>query len=383
MDFDRLIDRRGTNSDKWEEYGDALPLWVADTDFAAPEPVLQALRQCIQHGVFGYTSPPAELREVVQAWLQQRHGWRVDLGAISFAPGVMNSVHMVGRGVGRPGDGVLVQPPVYSPFFDVPKFAGRELQTAEIPQVNSGRYEIDFDTFEAAITGRTRLFILCNPHNPVGRVWSRAELECLADVCLRHDVIICSDEIHSDLVFQGHGHIPVASLSPEVAARTVTVFAPSKTFNMPGLGFSVMVIEEPELRRQVKAAGAGLIYRCNLMGYAAGLAAYRDCADWLELLLAYLQANRDFVDDFVHQRLPGVTMVRPEATYLAWLDCRGSAIRGNPHRFFLENAGVALNDGATFGPGGERFVRLNFGCPRATLVEALERMENALEEIQS
>jgi cystathionine beta-lyase len=376
-DFDRVIDRRNTNSVKFERYCDALPLWVADMDFAAAPPVLRAMRERVEHGIFGYTAPPAELGEAVRAWLWKRYGWEVEDEAISFLPGVMRGVNVLARAVGRPGDGILVQPPVYYPFFEVPANSGRVLQNAQVPQSN-GRYEIDFDAFECAITERSRLFLLCNPHNPIGRVYTRPELERLADICLRHDVIICSDEIHSDLIFSGHKHLPIAVLAPEVAQQTVTVFAPSKTFNIPGLGFGVMVIENRELRRAVQAAAAGLVRGSNLMGYAAALAAYREGDGWLAELLGYLEANREALLDFVQSRLPGVCMDRPEATFLAWLDCRSADLPGNPHRFFLERAEVALNDGATFGPGGEGFVRLNFGCPRATLTEALERMQAAL-----
>jgi cystathionine beta-lyase len=377
MDFDHVIDRRDTGSAKWKWYGDALPLWVADMDFRAPEPVIDALRQRVDHGIFGYTLPPPELREVIQAWLLERHGWRVPVEAISCLPGVMRAVNMTGRAIGEPGDGILVQPPVYYPFFHVPKNQGRELQYAQVSRVD-GRYQIDFDAFEAAISERTRLLLLCNPHNPIGRAYTQAELEQMAEICLRHGVAICSDEIHSDVVYPGYCHTPIASLSPEVAARTVTVLAPSKTFNIPGLACSVMVIENPELRQQVEAAGAGLVGGCNVMGYTAMLAAYRDGAEWLEALLEYLAANRDAVARFVAERMPGIRMDLPEATFLAWLDCREASIPGNPHKFFLDQAGVALNDGATFGPGGEGYVRLNFGCPRATLLEALERMGEAL-----
>jgi len=377
MNFDQVVNRRHTNSIKWDRYGDALPLWVADMDFSAPEPVLEALRQRVEHGVFGYTLPPAELYRVVQVWLKERYNWKVERRAIRFLPGVMRGVNMLARAVGQPGDGILVQPPVYYPFFDVPKNSGRVLQQAQVPQVN-GHYQIDFPALEATITQRTRLFLLCNPHNPIGRVYTRPELAQLAEICLRHNLIICSDEIHSDLIFSGHQHIPIATLSPEVTQRTVTVFAPSKTFNLPGLACSVMIIQNPTLRKEVLAAGAGLVHGSNIMGYTAALAAYRHGAEWLAQLLRYLQANRDYLSNFVQTRLPGLRMVKPEGTYLAWLNCRAADLPNNPHQFFLDQAQVALNNGARFGPGGKGFVRLNFGCPRATLAEALERMENAL-----
>ncbi len=382
MDFDRVIDRRHTGSAKWEWYGDALPLWVADMDFQAPEPVIQALRERVDHGIFGYTVPPADLVDAVQTWLWNRHGWQVEEEAISFLPGVMRGVNMAARAVGVPGDGILVQPPVYYPFFGVAPNSGRILQQAEIPRVG-GYYQVDYDAFEEAITDRTRLFLLCNPHNPIGRAFAPSELERMAQICLAHGVTICSDEIHSDLVFSGHKHTPIASLAPEIAQETVTCFAPSKTFNIPGLACSVMVVQNEELRTKIEAAGAGLVRGSNMMGYAAARAAYREGGEWLDQLLDYLEANRDYVYDFVRTRLPAVRMTKPEATFLAWLDFREAGLPEgrNPHRFFLEEAQVALNDGASFGSGGEGYVRLNFGCPRATLTEALERMERALLDV--
>ncbi|MBN1314941.1 MAG: pyridoxal phosphate-dependent aminotransferase [Anaerolineales bacterium] len=380
MNFDHVIDRRNTKSEKWDTFGDALPLWVADMDFTAPEPILAALHQRVEHGIFGYTTPQAELKEAIQAWLLKRHNWHVDEAAIVFTPGVMRGINMVGRAVGNPGDGILIQPPVYPHFFEVPQNCRRELQLAEIPHTSGGNYEIDFDLFERAIDKQTRLFILCNPHNPIGHVFTTGELMKLGEICLLHGITICSDEIHRDLVFSGHRHVPIATLSPELAACTVTMIAPSKTFNIPGLYCSVMIIENETLREQVLAAGAGLIHGSNLMGYLAALAAYQnqDCEVWLDDLLVYLESNRDYVADFVQQRLPGVSMTKPDATYLAWLDCHQAGLGSNPQTFFLTHANVAVNDGAQFGQVGAGFVRLNFGCPRSTLVTALERMERAL-----
>ena len=241
-----------------------------------------------------------------------------------------------------------------------------------------GSYTIDFDAFESAITNRTRVFLLCSPHNPVGRVWRRDELEHMADICQHRNLVICSDEIHGDLIFSGYRHVPIASLAPEIAERTITLIAPSKTFNIAGLGCSVAIIPNQELRRQYGAAHAGLVPHVNLMGYIATLAAYRDGQTWLDELLQYLERNRDVLLDYVRTQLPGVRLGKPEGTYLAWLDCRDAGIPGKPCEFFLHNAQVALNDGATFGQGGEGFVRLNFGCPRSTLIEALDKMKAAL-----
>jgi cystathionine beta-lyase len=381
-DFDRVIDRRSSDSTKWHVYGpDVLPLWTADMDFRVPEPVVAALRARADHGVFGYCYEPPELREVIVERLARMYGWRVEPEAIVFQTGVLVGFQHVCRLAAAPEDGVLVQPPVYPPIFGAPKHNGSLHQEAPLAMRADGRWEIDFDAFEAAATERTRVFILCNPHNPVGRVFSRADLERLAAICLRRDILICSDEIHCDLVFEGHRHVPIASLDPEVARRSVTLMAPSKTFNVPGLRCSFAIIPDEALRRRFGADDD--FSEINSMGLAAALAAYRDGQDWLGQVLAYLQANRDFVVDYVRRELPGIAMVAPEATYLAWMDCRRSGIAGSPQEFFLERARVALHDGAWFGTRGEGFVRLNFGCPRSTLTEAMGRMSAALQSRMS
>jgi cystathionine beta-lyase len=379
-DLDRIIDRRASDSVKWQYYGgEALPLWVADMDFPAPQPVIHALRDRVEHGIFGYGQEPPQLRPLFVERLQQIYGWQVQPDALVFVPGIVTGFNLAARAVTRPGDGLLVQTPVYHPILRVPANQHLLMNAMELTRRPDGHYEIDFDRFRAAITGRTRILILCNPHNPVGRVFRRDELEHMADLCLRHDVVICSDEIHCDLVFSGHRHLPIASLSPEIAARTITLMAPSKTYNIAGLHASVAIIPDPELRKRFAAARADLVPRLDVLGYTAMLAAYRDGSDWLDQVLRYLETNRDFLFDHVAAgNLPGLAMARPEGTYLAWLDCRRAGLPGNPHEYFLEEAKVALNDGSDFGQGGEGFVRLNFACPRPTLIEALERMRQAL-----
>jgi len=349
-------------------------------DFASPEPVLRALHERVDHGVFGYPVRPPELRDVIQERLRDLYNWHVQPEEILFLPGVVTGFNMASHAVGQPGDGILVQPPVYYPFLAAPANAGRVCQCVEVVQ-RGARYEIDLDAFERAITDRSRLFILCNPHNPVGRVYEREELLAMAEICLRHDITMCSDEIHCDLVFSGHTHTPLAALAPEIAERTITLMAPSKTYNIAGLCCSFAVIPNSALRKQFYTAHAGLVSSVNILGYTAALAAYREGREWLDQLLAYLEANRDFLYRYVSENLPGVRMVLPEGTYLAWLDCRESGIPGKPGAFFLERARVALNEGATFGAGGEGFARLNFACPRSTLVEALERMRAALDRL--
>ncbi len=375
--FDRLIDRRHSDSLKWGAYDeDVLPLWVADMDFAAPEAVVLALQERVAHGVFGYGIPPESLCQVLQERLARLYGWQVETEDILFLPGVVSGFNLACRAFCEPGDEVLVEPPVYPPMLSAP--GNLALTCKAVPLVEGeGRYERDLRAFEEAIGERTRLFLLCSPHNPVGRVFERAELERLAQICQHHDVLICSDDIHCDIVFQGHEHIPVASLSPEIAARTVTLFAPSKTFNIPGLGCSVAVIQDPDLRDAFEKAAAGIVPHVNVLGYTAAVAAYRDGQDWLDDLLVYLEANRDYLLQYLAAHMPEIRCFRPEGTYLAWLDCRQAGITSNAKKFFLKTARVALSDGVRFGRKGEGFVRLNFGCPRAMLSEALQRMGEA------
>jgi cystathionine beta-lyase len=380
-DFDHAPDRRGADSLKWQRYGGALPLWVADMDFVSPEPVLAALHDRVAHGVFGYGAPPDELTETLCARMADLYGWTVTPEQIVYLPGLVCGLNVACRAVGEPGDAVLAQTPVYPPFLTAPVHQDRRLLAAELTaEARDGRLHYRFDdaAFEAAIDPRTRLFILCHPHNPVGRAFGVEELQRLAAICERRDLIVCSDEIHCDLLLDGRRHIPLATLAPEVAQRCITLMAPSKTFNIAGLGASFAIVQNPELRRQFKQAMRGIVPDANILGLCAALAAYRHGGDWLRELLLYLTANRDYVVDYVARYLPGVRATVPEATYLAWLDCRDAGLPGNPHEFFLNKAGVALNDGAAFGPGGAGFVRLNFGCPRALLAEGLERMRAAL-----
>jgi len=386
--LDLCIDRRCSDSEKWRRYdADVLPLWVADMDFRSPEAVIRALQERVEHGIFGYPCAPGELIDAIRERLETLYDWQVAAEDVVLTPGVVVGFNKACYLAGEPGDGVLVQPPVYYPFFTAPGNAGRTLEMAEVLRATRRgvtRYEIDLDAFEAAIgdrsrTPRTAMFLFCNPHNPIGRVYEREELLALAEICLRHDLLICSDEIHCDLIFSGHRHIPIAALDREVSRRTITLMAPSKTFNIAGLKCSFAVIQDAELRKRFGQAGAGLVSGVNALGYAAALAAYREGGEWLDEVLAYLEANRDYLYAYVSERLPGVEMDLPEGTYLAWLDCRGARIPGEPSEFYLQEARVALSGGAHFGPGGEGYVRLNFGCPRAMLVEALERMRGALE----
>src|SRR5512133_1727846 len=375
FDFATPIDRCQTASEKWDRYAgrDILPLWVADMDFRSPPAVIEALHKRVEHGVFGYTAPPGELIATVLEMLQREYDWPVREEWLVWLPGLVCGLNVACRAVGEPGDGVAAFTPVYPPFLSAPRLAGREL--VSVPLVCRGEvWQMDLEALERAITPRTRLLLLCSPHNPVGRVWSREEQRALLEVAERHDLTICSDEIHAGLVLdQDLQHIPFAAISSEAARRTITLHAPSKTYNIPGLGCSFAVIPDEGLRRSFRQVMAGIVPHVNLLGYTAALAAYRDGEAWRQALLEYLRRNRDLVDRAI-AGMPGLKTWPVEATYLTWIDARelGAA---DPARFF-EEAGVGLSDGAPFGAPG--FVRLNFGCGRTLLEKALERMQRAL-----
>jgi len=373
-DFDTPIDRRDTDSLKWDIYKgrDVLAMWVADMDFASPPEVIAALRKRVDHAVFGYTLTPRELTETMIERLRTRHGWEVQPEWIVWLPGLVTGLNITCRAAASPGDAVLTATPAYPPFLSAPGLAGCELITVN-HLLSNGMYVIDFEGLESAITPRTRLFILCNPHNPTGRVLTRPELERLAEICLSRDVIICADEIHCDLVLDlGSRHISIGTLDRTIERRTITLLSPSKTFNLPGLGCSLAVIPDERLRRRFTAVMQGIVPHVNTLGLAAALAAYRDGEAWRLALIDYLRRNRDMVEAFV-EKSPGLTMSHVEATYLAWIDARGLSVQ-DAYAFF-EQAGVGLSDGKDFGSPG--FVRLNFGCPRSTLQSALDRMGKA------
>lgn len=383
FDFDHAPERRNTLSFKWTTYpSDVIPMWVADMDFYAAPPIREALQARIAHGVFGYDFPTRKHAEIVADWLRRRFDWSVDAQAIVFLPGVVSGFNLVLRTFAAVGDAAVMFTPVYPPFLDAPRQQGLQRITVPLSEREQcPRYTIDFEAFERALTPRARVLLFCHPHNPVGREWTREELAHLAAICERHDLIICSDEIWGDLTLGATQHLPIAMLDEHVAARTITLMAPSKTFNIPGLGFSFAVVTNPSLRRRLEQAAHGTLPHLNALGLVAAEAAYTRCDDWLEAARAYLTANRDALMQFVQAEMPGVRVCPAEATYLAWLDFRAVLGDRNPHRFFLEKARVALNDGASFGPGGEGWARLNFGCPRAQLMEALERMRDALRRV--
>ncbi|CUH97594.1 Cystathionine beta-lyase PatB [Propionispora sp. 2/2-37] len=381
--FDEVIDRRRTGCRKWDAAGqlfgtdDVLPMWIADMDFKSPPAVVKAIQDRAGHGVYGYPHKGEAFYTAIQSWMRRRHDWQVEKEWILGTPGVVPALSTAILAYTRPGDKIIIQPPVYPPFFSCVINNQREL--VQNPLVFSeGRYCMDFDDLENKLDGKVKMLILCSPHNPVGRVWSREELERLGKICEEHDLIIVSDEIHADLVFSGHQHIPMASLSPEVAKRTITCMAASKTFNVAGLYTAIVIISDPQLRDKFMQVFEALdLNTGNLFGITALVAAYEQGESWLEELLLYLNANIDYMLDFVMQQVPEIQIARPEATYLAWLDCRGLGLEEDKLKsFFIQQAKVGLNDGRTF--GGKGYMRLNFGCPRNVLEEGLLRIARAV-----
>jgi cysteine-S-conjugate beta-lyase len=375
VDFDTPIDRTGTASFKWDVYGpDALPLWVADMDFASPPPVVAALEARARHGVFGYALAPERMFAALGDFSERRYGWRIERDWVVWLPGVVTGVSLACRAFARPGEAVMLVTPAYPPFLE--ELPGQGFRLVTVPATPETGWRLPLDGMEAAVTPDTRVFVLCSPHNPFGRVWRRDELDAVVDFCRRHDLVLLSDEIHCDLILDDLTHAPTATLAGDTASRTLTFMSPSKTFNLPGLNFAFAVIPDPELRRRYEATAEGLLPFPGCFALEAAEAAYREGGPWLDELLAYLRANRDRIERFVAEELPGVEATHAEATYLAWLDARGLGF-ADPARVF-RHAGVALSDGADFGAPG--WLRLNFACPRVTLDAALERMRRAVAE---
>lgn len=379
FDFDTPIQRAGTDSQKWQKYAgrDILPMWVADMDFKCAPPILAAIHERVDHGIFGYSRPVKSTVDAVVDAMQRNYGWKIDGSWIVWLPGLVVGLNVTAQAFAEPGDEVLTLAPVYPPFMSAPKNSARV--STQVPFVLKDRaWTIDWAALERAVTPRTKLFYLCNPHNPLARVWRRAELERLAEFCLKHSLILCSDEIHCDLILDPSlKHVPSALISPEIAARTITLMAPSKTYNVPGLGCSIAIIPDAMRRARFVRASAGIVAEVNNLGYVACEAAYRDCEGWRQELLAYLRGNREFLLDFLADEMPAIFMEAPmEATYLAWLNVAKLGL-ADPIAHF-ENHGVGLSEGAYFGAKKGEHVRINLGCTRATLTEALTRMKRAL-----
>ncbi len=385
INFDTRIDRRNTHSVKWDlaekltGVPDVLPLWVADMDFPAPAPVLEALQHRVSHGVFGYSVIPDSCYEAVIQWAQKRHHWMIEKDWIVFTSGVVPAIHWIVMAWTQSGDRVIVQPPVYHPFFRAARVNNCEM--VENPLVlQDGRYVMDFDQLEQAIDDRTRVFVLCSPHNPVGRLWTQEELTRLGDICLKHGILLCSDEIHWDLALHGNRHVPTATVSDAVAQNTITLIAPNKTFNLAGISMAMAIIPNPRLRAKFvnMQHELGIHLSGNVLGAVAVEAAYTYGEPWLDDLLAYIRGNLEFLTAYLEEHIPHIHVVPPEGTYLAWLDCRELGL-GNTElkHFMLNSAKIWLNDGPSFGTGGSGFQRLNLACPRSLLQQALQRLKHA------
>jgi len=388
--FDEIIERHTSNSMKWTHYpADVLPLWVADMDFRTPQPILDTLQDALQQGVIGYEFTRRHLQETVAARMGRLYGWQVDPDWIIATPGVVSGFNIAARALCSPGDGVLIQPPVYMMFYGIYKNIGLTQQVAPIRFAEKDHIlypQFDLDTFSAAFhtnNARTRMFLLCHPHNPTGQVFTRDELQGMAELCLQNETIIVSDEIHSELILNGSKHIPIATLSPEIADKTITLVAGSKTFNTAGLFCAFAIIPNADLREKFKTANEQITGHVSSLGLTAAEAAFSGACDgWLAELLPYLRSNRDFVAEYLIENFPDLRFAIPNATYLAWLDfseyVKSGKIQGSPFEFFLQQAKVALTDGKSFGEGCENFARLNFASPRSMLEEGLERMRRAV-----
>lgn len=383
--FDDVINRRHTFSVKWDDtervFGvkDVLPMWVADMDFPAPPAVIEALHERIQHGIFGYTVIPDSLKEAMQYWLKARHQWDMDRSWFVFSTGVVPAIATAIEAFSEEGDRVVVFTPVYPPLFQLVRQHRRTLVTSPL-QLKETRYEIDWDDFTEKIQG-AKLLLLCSPHNPGGRVWTKEELEKIGQLCLEHDVIVISDEIHADLTFPPNRHVPFASIRPEFAERSVTCIAPTKTFNLAGLQAAAAIIANESLRWQFRNIQQRQgFFTLNTFAIVGAEAAYRYGEEWLDALLTYLQENIDYVCSYIQTHLPALRVIRPEATYLVWIDCRQLGMTEKQLKpLLLEKGKIAVEFGSKFGEEGKGFIRMNVACPRKTLEEALDRLSAALQ----
>lgn len=385
FNFNELIPRRGTNSYKWDGIADerVLPLWVADMDFRTAPEIVSALRDRVEHGIFGYTRVPDSYYDAVTSWFSRRHGWMMDRGWIIYTSGVVPALSATIKALTRPGDRVLVQTPVYNCFFSSIRNNGCIVEENRLDYEN-GTYAIDFDDLERkASDPQVTLMLLCNPHNPAGRVWTREELMRIGDICLRNGVRVVADEIHCELVFPPHRYVPFASLaddfgsrSAEFLANTITCVSPSKAFNIAGLQIANIVAADPDVRRRIdRAINDNEVCDVNPFGVEALIAAYNKGEEWLDALLEYLHANYCFLKDFFDARMPQLTVTRLEGTYLVWVDCRRLGLTSEELcRRLLDEQHLWLNEGTMYGAGGEGFVRINIACPRSRLEEALERL---------
>ena len=383
--FDENAIREGTNSIKYDlrreifGEGNVIPMWVADMDFNTPDFLIKALRERLNHPIYGYSFRPKEYFSSISDWMKTRHDWTVAEEWICFSPGIVPALNFCTLAFTEPGDSIIVQPPVYFPFFSAAEVHDRKLIYNRLKEEN-GTWVMDYDSLIAEIDERTKLLILCNPHNPVGRAWRREELLKLADICINRNILILSDEIHCDLVLPGFNHSPVATLSDKIAENTITCIAPSKTFNLAGLSTSSVIISNPSLRKAFNRVAENLhVTNGNIFGTVASISAYSEGHKWLEALLEYIDNNVDFVMNYCTKMIPEIIPVQPEATYMIWLDCRKLGLTGKElQEFFIKKAGVGMNEGSTFGPGGEGFMRMNLATSHQTIRKAMEQIEKAV-----
>ncbi|MDO9333098.1 MAG: MalY/PatB family protein [Dehalococcoidales bacterium] len=384
-DFDVVINRRGTGSAKWDraeqlfKIKDILPMWVADMDFRSPEPVIKALKKVAERGIFGYTTVPDSYYNALIGWMEKRHQWEIQREWIVLTTGVVPAIRLLVKAFTQPGDQVIVQTPVYYPFFDAIRDNGCEILDNPL-RLEAEQYVMDIADLESKITTRTKMILLCSPHNPISRVWTKKELKRLGDLCIRNNILVVSDEIHEDLIYRGFKHVPFTSVSSEFTDKAIVCTAASKTFNLPGLRTSNIIISNPELKKQFTS----VMRNCgmsppSMFGIAATEAAYRYGESWLEQLLNYLQGNMEFFIQFATQRIPGLKVIQPQGTYLLWLDFRNCGIEHSRlGRFVREDAKVGLEGGTQFGCREDGFERMNIACPRAILTKALNRIEKAV-----
>ena len=395
-DFDQICSRQNTNCTKWDTVGkifgtkDVIPMWVADMDFPAARPIVEALKKRAEHEFYGYTQPGAALSEAVVDRLQRKFGWRIQPEWIVFTPGVIPAISIAIRSLTHPGDGVILQEPVYYPFFPTVKQSGCQIVTNEL-KLSGGHYEMDFVDLESKFHHRlgmhdtasqTKVIILCNPHNPIGRLWNKEELARLGEIVIGHGATVISDEIHCEILFKGYKHTIFASISHEFEQNCIVCMAPSKTFNLAGLAASSIIIPNKKLRDSFNDIKRSIVYSPNLFGLVAMEAAYRYGDEWLEELLDYLQGNLDFALAYFTEKISKIKVIKPQGTYLIWLDCQALGLDDMALRDFMrERAKVGLDDGFLFGAGGSGFQRMNIACPRAILKEALGRIENAVNSL--
>lgn len=384
--FDEIIDRSNTNAVKLERcrelFGteDLLPLWVADMDFRTPDFVLEAIRQRLDHPILGYTLPPPDFYDLFVDWLKTHHDWEPDKEGVGFVPGIVTALSLAVQCYTHPGDEVIVQPPVYYPFFNVIEKNNRTLIYNPLVE-KDGKFDMDFDDLEKKISSKTKMLILCNPHNPGGRMWPFETLRKLDAICAKHNILIVSDEIHADMALpRSKKHFPFAKVSTAAAQNSVTFMAPSKVFNMPGIVSSFYIIPNPKLYRQyTDYLEASEIHSGNVFAYRATMACYTQGENWRVAMLEYVQNNIDYAINYLKEFIPQIKPMRPEASFLMWLDCKGLGMETDElYRFFVREARLGLNKGTVFGPGGEYHLRMNMACPRKIIEQAMMQLKQAI-----